>query len=416
MQKIGFKPEVSIVFTADVRLGTWVGLSIMGALTVTLSRSPVIEGVPIGAFVSREDHVEHGPGFPFSPACEGSIVVYEEAPSSPGLVGNDLASLPTIMPPGGRHSHPNSPGAGPQLPSPFSYSTSNMSVGKQDDLFQGWLVKQGGGSTMMSRKSWKRRWFILQGHQLSYHKSNTLTVSNSVTEVRNSSAGTIDLRGARAVEPWDGRRNGFCIFTRERIYYLQADTLEERARWIRKVRQAKVSGNGEGGLKGFVRRRGGGGYLGRVEPRSLDRGSLWLCYLSPCPASQPSHLTIMPTSPFQLPSNGEEEAATLERLTMPQAVDLAPSNTPPSNTIEGHKDSWPSSRKTSVAVSKATSHQSTRVTAGQHSIDSDASNLLGKRSPRGSGDSPQVSAFSAGWRTGRRARLFLRCGGAHAVR
>lgn len=237
---------MSIAFTADVRLGTWVGLSIMGALTVTLSRSPVIEGVPIGAFVSRENYVEHGPGFPFSVACEGSIVVYEEAPRSPGLVSNDLANAPTPMPPSSsRRSQPNSPSAGPQLPSPFSYSTSSISMGKHDDLFQGWLVKQGGGSTIMSRKSWKRRWFILQGHQLSYHKSNTLTVSNSVTEVRNSSTGTIDLRRARAVEPWDGRRNGFCIFTRERIYYLQADSLEERARWIRKVRQAKVSGNGE---------------------------------------------------------------------------------------------------------------------------------------------------------------------------
>lgn len=106
---------------------------------------------------------------------------------------------------------------------------------------QGWLTKQGGGSTVLSRKNWKRRWFILQMHQLTYHKSNVLTVSNTMTEVRARATGLIDLRKVRAIEPWDGKKHGFCIVTRERVFYMHADTADDRTRWIRKLRAAKVS-------------------------------------------------------------------------------------------------------------------------------------------------------------------------------
>ena len=44
-------------------------------------------------------------------------------------------------------------------------------------------MKQGGGSTFLSRKSWKRRWFLLQGNQLTYHKSNLYIISHMPSEV-----------------------------------------------------------------------------------------------------------------------------------------------------------------------------------------------------------------------------------------
>lgn len=59
-------------------------------------------------------------------------------------------------------------------------------------------------------------------------------------KVRARATGLIDLRKARAIEPWDAKKHGFCIVTRERVFYMQADTADDRSRWIRKLRMAKV--------------------------------------------------------------------------------------------------------------------------------------------------------------------------------
>ncbi len=43
VKRSGFKPEVHISFAAETRLSSWVGVSIMGALSVGMNKSPVIE-------------------------------------------------------------------------------------------------------------------------------------------------------------------------------------------------------------------------------------------------------------------------------------------------------------------------------------------------------------------------------------
>lgn len=43
VRRMGFKPEVQVIFVAETRLAAWVGTSIMGALSVSMSKGPVIE-------------------------------------------------------------------------------------------------------------------------------------------------------------------------------------------------------------------------------------------------------------------------------------------------------------------------------------------------------------------------------------
>ncbi len=54
------EPAVHLDFIADARLSVWVGLSIIGALAVSLHRTPMIEEQPVGVYITREQYEASG--------------------------------------------------------------------------------------------------------------------------------------------------------------------------------------------------------------------------------------------------------------------------------------------------------------------------------------------------------------------
>ncbi|EGC32113.1 hypothetical protein DICPUDRAFT_38849 [Dictyostelium purpureum] len=84
---------------------------------------------------------------------------------------------------------------------------------------EGYLTKEGGGF-----KSWKKRWFILRGGDLSYYKTKGETVP----------LGIIHLNTSGHIKNSDRKKrvNGFEVQTPSRTYFLCSETEEERTKWI----------------------------------------------------------------------------------------------------------------------------------------------------------------------------------------
>jgi len=87
-----------------------------------------------------------------------------------------------------------------------------------NEVKEGWLIKQGG-----QIKTWKRRYFILKGGTLSYHKKNG-----------DSPKGVIPLIGSKIEECNTEFPNSFCIIppSGKRTYYIHASSGQERTEWI----------------------------------------------------------------------------------------------------------------------------------------------------------------------------------------
>ncbi|KAF0690328.1 Aste57867_18259 [Aphanomyces stellatus] len=81
----------------------------------------------------------------------------------------------------------------------------------------GYLTKQG-----HKRKSWKRRYFVLRGHLLSYYKDYESANKQCLAEV-----------GVEDVQVWDGESFGFMFITSEQVpYYVYAESDRERQKWL----------------------------------------------------------------------------------------------------------------------------------------------------------------------------------------
>lgn len=98
---------------------------------------------------------------------------------------------------------------------------------------QGWLTKQGGGTTTFSRTNWKRRWFILYSDgALVYQKSGRPT---------EKVLGVVPLLTAsrvRAETAFDASFEGGCCFsvaTPDRLYCLVSDVPDEAPEWMRAI-------------------------------------------------------------------------------------------------------------------------------------------------------------------------------------
>eukprot|EP00049_Salpingoeca_infusionum_P009487 m.160285 g.160285 ORF g.160285 m.160285 type:complete len:1073 (+) comp14347_c2_seq1:610-3828(+) len=103
----------------------------------------------------------------------------------------------------------------------------------------GWLTKQGGGTTVLGRQSWKRRWFVLRDTGvMTYHKTQRPDAKP---------LGTIDLREAFSVgvaEPFqpDFEKVGnFTVGTHSRVFYLVCEQDSEYHSWIRCLQSAVES-------------------------------------------------------------------------------------------------------------------------------------------------------------------------------
>jgi len=106
---------------------------------------------------------------------------------------------------------------------------------------EGFLIKRGGFV-----KSWKKRWFKLDGDSLYYLKGSELP--NSIPEpvpVEAPDIGKIILTGSVVKKDVTMRRN-FCfqLATPNRIYYMNADTQVEADEWMIKLVQAGASNGG----------------------------------------------------------------------------------------------------------------------------------------------------------------------------
>ena len=78
----------------------------------------------------------------------------------------------------------------------------------------GWLVKQGGNF-----HTWKKRYFVLKGGELSYHPSQNSPPINSGRVLQ--------------VEYWEGREFGLVArLAGGRDLYINAESSEERASWF----------------------------------------------------------------------------------------------------------------------------------------------------------------------------------------
>lgn len=87
----------------------------------------------------------------------------------------------------------------------------------------GWMTKQGG-----SRKSWRKRWFVLRNHTLSYYKD----ASDS------SPLGIISLQGC-SVSPTDAVKKPHCFQVYHpvrRTFYMYPSTRMEQDQWIQCIR------------------------------------------------------------------------------------------------------------------------------------------------------------------------------------
>eukprot|EP00730_Choanoeca_flexa_P004832 TRINITY_DN11814_c0_g2_i3.p1 TRINITY_DN11814_c0_g2~~TRINITY_DN11814_c0_g2_i3.p1 ORF type:complete len:870 (+),score=231.05 TRINITY_DN11814_c0_g2_i3:197-2806(+) len=219
VRAMGLIPATKLEFAAEASGSIWVGLSIIGALTHSVNKTPIIEDQPIGVFVNREQFAKQGPSCAFGPQADGNVLTVEYHRQS--IEKRVLAKAKLLQ------------------ASRESLITTPSAYDKEMVVHQGWLMKQGGGTTFLSRKSWKRRWFLLQGNQLTYHKSNVFIVSHMPSEVRKNATGVINLLNALAIDPWDGKPFGFVIITKDRTFYIHASCAAERQRWLKQLRKAK---------------------------------------------------------------------------------------------------------------------------------------------------------------------------------
>ncbi|KAK1946367.1 hypothetical protein P3T76_001920 [Phytophthora citrophthora] len=84
----------------------------------------------------------------------------------------------------------------------------------------GYLTKQG-----HKRKSWKKRYFILRGHTISYYSDYDMA--------NNAKGKPLAEVIVEDVQKWDGEPFGFMFMTNEQVpYYVYADNDRERNKWM----------------------------------------------------------------------------------------------------------------------------------------------------------------------------------------
>lgn len=99
--------------------------------------------------------------------------------------------------------------------------STEIIVHRHDIIKEGWLVKQS-----KHLKEWRRRWFVLTPQYLCSFKSQG--------EYRNPTE-AIRLRECSTVKSADedtGKDNSFRVDTPTRVFYLIADSAQEKESWI----------------------------------------------------------------------------------------------------------------------------------------------------------------------------------------
>eukprot|EP00056_Hartaetosiga_gracilis_P018835 m.12088 g.12088 ORF g.12088 m.12088 type:complete len:341 (-) comp7116_c0_seq3:390-1412(-) len=88
--------------------------------------------------------------------------------------------------------------------------------------FQGYLEKKGGGRSPFGRKTWKKRWFCLEGTEIKYKKNVT----------SKKTLGSIDLGQAVSVNKGKDDNKQFEIVMPDRTYLITAADLDTKVEWV----------------------------------------------------------------------------------------------------------------------------------------------------------------------------------------
>mmetsp|Transcript_34646 Transcript_34646/g.99878 ORF Transcript_34646/g.99878 Transcript_34646/m.99878 type:complete len:121 (-) Transcript_34646:144-506(-) len=106
--------------------------------------------------------------------------------------------------------------------------SSQITVHRDDIVKQGWLIKK---SKFLGE--WRRRWFVLTPQYLCSFKAEG--------ELRNPTE-AIRLRECHCVKTADdcGKENALRVDAPNRVFYLIADTSEDKEQWIGKIGQLMI--------------------------------------------------------------------------------------------------------------------------------------------------------------------------------
>merc|ERR1712135_60505 len=92
-----------------------------------------------------------------------------------------------------------------------------------DDIVkEGWIVKQS-----KFTKEWRRRWFVLTPQYLCAFKSQGGELRNPTEALRIRECSTV-----KSADGDTGKENSFRVDTPDRVFYLIADSQEEKEAWI----------------------------------------------------------------------------------------------------------------------------------------------------------------------------------------
>lgn len=110
---------------------------------------------------------------------------------------------------------------------------------------EGWLTKKGGGTSVLGRTNWKRRWFVLQGDVLRYFASDV----DAKTGGDNAALGEIVLSACNSVKAstQTTKNWAFELNLLNRSFLVHADSDIDRISWLRVLNNVKEKSNSEVG-------------------------------------------------------------------------------------------------------------------------------------------------------------------------
>eukprot|EP00941_MAST-03F_sp_MAST-3F-sp1_P001753 g1753.t1 len=107
----------------------------------------------------------------------------------------------------------------------------------------GMMTKQGGGTSALGRKKWKKRFFVLTKSELIYFENEKKLVPRgqfSLNNVKIGSDGTTQSSVCSDIKKSDagGKKNVFSIEFKERKLFLDCDSSQQRDEWIQEISTA----------------------------------------------------------------------------------------------------------------------------------------------------------------------------------
>eukprot|EP00118_Oscarella_pearsei_P013163 m.102222 g.102222 ORF g.102222 m.102222 type:complete len:1858 (+) comp37156_c0_seq6:100-5673(+) len=108
---------------------------------------------------------------------------------------------------------------------------------KQDFIKAGWMEKKGGGTGTLSRRNWKRRFFVLRDDKkLSYYEKD---------EEGSKPLGVINIAEAKEILDQGSKAHSFGIEVIRRTYHIIAESEEDCRSWVSVLKKMQASSDEE---------------------------------------------------------------------------------------------------------------------------------------------------------------------------